>query len=125
MIDTDNKAELWRFKSTPDVVSPLKVDDIVYLNDGALTAVNAQTGAPIYREQLPKQIYRGNMAYADGKIYIVGVAGIGAVIQSGKDFKLLATNDLKETTYASPAISNGRIYIRTWKHLYCIGTKSD
>ena len=123
-INPDNKAELWRFKLTPDVVSPLLVDDIVYLMDnGPLTAVDAKTGTQIYRKDLPKQIYRGNMVYADGKVYVVGRDGIGAVVQTGKEFKLLATNDLKEKTYASPAISNGRIYIRTWDNLYCIGAK--
>lgn len=123
-IDPANKAELWRFKTTPDVVSPLLVDNIVYLMDnGPLTAVNAKTGEQIYRNDLAKQLYRGNLVYGDGKIYVVGRQGIGQVVQAGKEFKLLATNDLKETVYASPAISNGRIYIRTWDNLYCIGAK--
>lgn len=123
-INPENKAELWRFKSTPDVVPPIKVDDIVYLMDnGPITALDAKTGKQIYREQLYKQIYRGNMVAADGKIYVVGREGVGQVIQAGKDFKLLATNDLKEKVYASPAIADGRIYIRTWDNLYCIGAK--
>ncbi len=50
MIEPENKAELWRQKTTPDVVSPLLVDDIVYLLDnGPLTALDAKTGAEIYR----------------------------------------------------------------------------
>jgi outer membrane protein assembly factor BamB len=123
-IDPDNKAELWRYKATPDVVAPLLVGDIVYLlKDGPLTALNAKTGEVIYQKSLDakQKVYRGNMVYADGKIYIVGFEGIGVVIQAGKEFKQLATNDLHERTYASPAIVNGRIYIRTWEHLYCIG----
>ena len=63
------------------------------------------------------------MVAADGKIFIVGREGVGIVVQAGKDFKILATNDLKETTYSSPAIADGKLYIRTWKHLYCIGNK--
>ncbi len=123
-ISPDNKAEIWRNKSTPDVVSPLLVDNIVYLLDnGPLSALDAKTGTQIYRKDLAKQIYRGNMVYGDGKIYVVGRNGIGQVVQAGKEFKLLATNDLKETVYASPAISNGRIYIRTWDNLYAIGAK--
>lgn len=125
-INPENKAELWRFKSTPDVVPPVKVGDIVYLLDnGPLTAIDAKTGMQIYREQLAKQIYRSNMVVADGKIIVVGRDGIGQVVQAGKDFKLLATNDLKEKVYASPAIANGRIFIRGWENLYCFGTKSD
>jgi len=125
-INPENKAELWRFKSTPDVVSPIMVDDVVYLlENGPITALDAKTGMQIYRKDLPKQIYRGNMVYGDGKIYAVGRDGIGAVVQAGKEFKLLATNPLKETVYASPAISNGRIYIRTWDNLYAFGSKVD
>lgn len=123
-INPDNKAEIWRHKSTPDVVSPLLVDGIVYLLDnGPLTALDAKTGAQIYRKDLPKQTYRGNMVAADGKIYVIGREGMGSVVQAGKEFKLLATNDLKEKVYASPAIADGRIYIRTWDNLYCFGKK--
>jgi outer membrane protein assembly factor BamB len=121
-ISPENKAELWRFKSTPDVVPPLKVGGIVYLlENGPFTAVDAKTGSEIYRQQLAKQLYRGNMVYADGKIYVVGRAGIAQVVQPGKEFKVLGTSDMKETVYASPAIANGRIYIRGWDNLYCIG----
>ncbi|MDB5307825.1 MAG: outer rane biosis protein BamB [Gemmataceae bacterium] len=124
-IGPENPAELWRLKFTPDVVSPLLIDDVVYLlGDGPLTAVEAKTGKQIYRQQLPaKQIYRGNMVYADGRIYIVGRDGIGLVVQPGKEFKVLATNDLKEKVYASPAVAGGRLYIRSWDHLYCFGMK--
>jgi outer membrane protein assembly factor BamB len=123
-INPDNKAEIWRFKSTPDVVSPLLVDGIVYLMDnGPLTALDAKTGMQIYRKDLPKQTHRGNMVAADGKIYVVGREGLGSVVQAGKEFKVLGTNDLKEKVYSSPAIVNGRIYIRTWENLYCFGKK--
>ena len=124
-INPENPAELWRFKSTPDVVAPIRVGDIVYLlGDGPLTAVDAKTGAQVYRQALPaKQIYRGNMVAADDKIYIVGREGVGLVVQAGKEFEVLATNDLKEKVYASPAVAGGRLYVRGFEHLYCIGAK--
>lgn len=123
-INPENKAELWRYKSTPDVVSPLLVDGIVYLMDnGPLTALNAKTGIQIYRKDLAKGTYRGNLVAAEGKIYVVNREGMGSVVQAGKEFKILATNDLKEKVYASPAIVDGRIYIRTWDNLYCFGKK--
>lgn len=123
-IDEENKAELWRFKSTPDVVSPLLVDGIVYLlRDGPLTAVDAKTGAQIYQADVAKQIHRGHMVAADSKIYALGREGAVDVIQAGKEFKKLATNTLPDTFYASPAIADGRIYLRGWGHLWAIGTK--
>jgi outer membrane protein assembly factor BamB len=126
-IDAGSPAELWRINFTPDVVAPLLVDDIVYLVDSngrALVAVEAKTGKQLYRQALAaKQIYRGNPVYADGKIYLVGREGVGLVIRPGKEFKLLASNDLKEPVYASPAVAGGRLYVRGWETLYCFGTK--
>lgn len=126
-IEPETKSEAWRLKFTPDVVSPLLVDGILYLlqsDQGQLHAYDAQTGKQIYQKALGvKQIYRGHMVAADGKIYIVGREGTGIVVQAGKEFKILATNDLKDVTYSSPAIADGKLYIRTWKHLYCIGNK--
>jgi hypothetical protein len=48
---------------------------------------------------------------------------VTSVIKAGPAFELLAENDLAEYTLSSPAISNGRIYLRTEKHLYAIGGK--
>jgi outer membrane protein assembly factor BamB len=126
-IDPDNKAELWRINYTPDVVSPLLVDNIVYLMaDGPLTALDAKTGTQIYREQVAKEIHRAHMVAADGKIYIAGRDGTIDVVQAGKTFKLLASNtllDKEDKLYSSPAIANGRIYLRSWNYLWAIGTK--
>ncbi len=123
-IDAENPAELWRLSSTPDVVSPIRVGDVVYLmGDGPLTAVEAKTGKQIYREQLTKQIHRAHMVEGDGKIYVTGREGAIDVVQAGKTFKLIASNSLPDKFYASPAISNGRIYMRGWNYLWAIGNK--
>jgi outer membrane protein assembly factor BamB len=125
-IGPGSPAELWRIKPTPDVLAPLRVGDIVYLlNNQTLTAVDAKTGKQVYQKALEakQRIYRSNLVVADGKIYIIGREGIAFVIQAGKEFKVLGTSDLKDTVYASPAVANGRLYIRTFGTLYCIGTK--
>jgi outer membrane protein assembly factor BamB len=124
-IEPGNPAELWRLKETPDVISPLRVGEIVYLmRDGPLTAVEAKTGTQIYRKDLAKQIHRANMAAtADGLIYVVGREGAVDVVQAGREFKQVAANALPDKFYASPAIANGRLYLRGWDHLWAIGTK--
>ena len=123
-IDPDNKAELWRINYTPDVVSPLLVDNIVYLMaDGPLTALDAKTGTQIYREQVAKEIHRAHMVAADGKIYVVGREGTTDVVQAGKTFKIIASNTLPDKLYSSPAIADGRIYLRGWNYLWAIGSK--
>ncbi len=123
-INPDNPAELWRINGTPDVVSPLRVGDVVYLcGDGPLTAIEAKTGKQIYRESLERQIHRANMVAGDGKVYVVGREGKSDVVQAGREFKRLATNTLPDKFYASPAISGGRLYLRGWGYLWAIGTK--
>ncbi len=128
-ITPENKAELWRLQSsvnfrTPDVITPIRVGDIVYIsNDGPFTALDAKTGTQIYRETLSKGIHRANLLAADGKIYVISSTGTADVVQAGKDFKKLATNTLPDKLYASPAVSDGRIYIRGYEYLWAIGTK--
>ena len=60
---------------------------------------------------------------ADGKIYVTSEDGVTSVVAAGPKFELLAENALNEYTLSSPAISDGRIYIKTSGHLYAIGKK--
>jgi len=106
------------------VVTPLRVDDVVYIcADGPFTARDAKTGAQIYREQLSRGLHRAHMVYADGKIYVTSTSGAVDVIQPGREFKKLATNTVPDRLYGSPAIADGRIYLRGYGHLWAIGTK--
>ncbi len=123
-IEPGSPAERWRINGTPDVVSPLRVGDVVYLMaDGPLTAVDAKTGEQVYRVNLTRQIHRSNLVYADGKIYAVGRQGATDVVQAGREFKLLATNTLPDKFFATPAVSGGRIYLRGYDSLWAIGAK--
>jgi outer membrane protein assembly factor BamB len=60
---------------------------------------------------------------ADGKIYVTNEEGVTSVVSAGPKFEILAENALNEYTLSSPAISDGRIYIKTSGHLYAIGKK--
>jgi len=128
-ITPDNKAELWRLPTsanfrTPDVVTPVRVDDIVYITgDGPFWAIDAKTGQIIYRQMLSGGRHRGNMVVADGLIYVTSSTGAVDVVKAGRQFQKVATNKLPDTFYAGPAISNGRIYLRGYEYLWAIGTK--
>lgn len=116
--------EAWRLvKGSPDVPSPLVHDGLVYLQREAnnLFVVEAKTGAPVYTERVGEGRYRASPVYADGKIYTVGRDnGTITVLRAGRKFEKLADNDMKDTFTASPAIANGRIYLRGFQALYAV-----
>lgn len=111
-----------RDANTPDVPSPLLVEGLVYLcrENGNLICLDAKTGEEYYQEATERDRHRASPVYADGKIYLTGRKGVVSVVQAGKEFKLLSRNDLGEQISASPAVSNGAIYLRTFDALYAI-----
>lgn len=128
-ITPDSPWELWRLPAsanfrTPDVVTPVRVDDVVYITgDGPFWALDAKTGAILYRQNLSPGRRRANLLVADGHIYVTAVTGTVDVIKAGRQFHKVATNKLPDTFYASPAVSNGRIYLRGYEYLWAIGSR--
>jgi hypothetical protein len=59
----------------------------------------------------------------DGKVYSINETGRVSVFEAAPKFKLLADNDLGEGVKATPAVADGKLYIRTANNLYCFGTK--
>lgn len=122
-ITQDADRQVWSFGTTPDVPSPLVVDDIVYLcrENGNLIALDRATGKQFYEQRTHSDRHRASPVYADGKIYLSARDGTVSVCAPGKEFKLLATNKMEESLSASPAVSGGRIYLRTFDALYAVG----
>ncbi len=123
-ITEDNKAEIWRIKTTPDVVSPIRVGDVIYMcSPGVFTAHELKTGKQIFRGEIAKGYHWSNMVTADGKIYATSQEGLTDVVQAGKEFKKIATNSLPDKIFGSPAIADGRLYFRGYGFLWAIGAK--
>jgi outer membrane protein assembly factor BamB len=83
--------------------------------------LDALTGRRRWQERL-KGTYSASPVYADGRIYFVNEDGVTTVIAPGTEFRSLAVNTLEGTTYASPAVVDGSIFIRTASALYRIAT---
>jgi outer membrane protein assembly factor BamB len=134
MVKTGSPFERWRLpgkaagqpSQTPDVPAPLIHDGLVYLcrqygNDpGSLICVDAKSGTVLYHERLHEARYRASPVYGDGKIYLAARDGVVTVVKAGPKFEVLATNQMPDQIAASPAIANGRIYLRGFKALYAI-----
>lgn len=109
-------------KAVPMIPSMLLVDKLLYTitEDGTLRCLDEATGDEIFQEKLKGNFYPSPV-HADGRIYLLGIDGVTTVIEAGREFKKVATNELGgEKCQASPSISAGNLFIRTEKRLYCI-----
>lgn len=123
---TENKdAHLWTLDRTPDVPSPLILDDIVYLcmENGDLHAVQRATGEKLYMQRTNRNRHRASPVYADGHLYLAARDGKVTVVKTGPMFEVVAENELNEDISSSLAIAGGTIYIRTFQHLWAIRNK--
>lgn len=124
--DITSSHVLWSTVNGPDVPTPVTDGKYFYvINDrGIMWCFDAKTGAELYSQQRIKAAtYSGSPVLADGKIYITNEDGLTTVVAAGPKFEVLAENPLNDYVLSSPAISDGRIYIRAGQHLYAIGKK--
>ena len=114
---------LWE-SERPGAVEPslLYYRGLLYtlLDNGVLVCLDGQTGEEYYRERLGGECNSSPVA-SDGRIYVSNIEGKTFVVQAGKKFTLLATNNLGERITASPAISGHELIYRTDSHLFCLG----
>ena len=116
----------WEIQNGPDVPTPVTDGKYIYIirDNGGILCLDAKTGKEIYAPQrLKSGTYSASPILADGKIYITNEDGITTVLKAGTQFEILAENDLSDYCLSSPAISDGQIFLRTGKYLYCIGKR--
>lgn len=122
-----NAEVVWRYhKGVPECPSLLQHQGLIYMvkNGGMLSCLDAKTGKLIYQVRLGAGgPYYSSPVLGDGKIYFSSTRGVITVIKAGDKFFKLSQHKLREKTRATPAILDGRIYIRTEKTLYAFGTK--
>lgn len=114
---------LWVLPETPDVSIPLIVDGLVYLlhKDGKLQCVDLETGEEVYFERTHTVQHRVSPLYANGHIYFCGKDGVCTVVKAGREFEIVSKNEMGgEAITASPVISQGHLFIRTYDALYAI-----
>jgi hypothetical protein len=110
-------------KGMPKVPSMIYVKPYLFaITDGGVaTCMRAATGELLWQERIGGNFSASPVAAA-GRIYFVGDSGETTIIEAAPTFKVLAKNSLGEAAVqASPAIAQGQIFIRTERHLYCIG----
>ena len=113
-------------KGASYVPSPIAHEGHFYVvsDAGYLGCIESKTGKRLWMEKLGKK-HHASIVYGDGKFYIADDDGNTWVVKASPKFEILSKNELGEMCYASPAISKGEIFIRTWNSLYCISDKTS
>ena len=91
--------------------------------DGVLYCRDPKNGDILWQQRLEGK-YSASPVLAAGRVYLLNEAGRTTVIEAGREFKVMAENPVGgEACQASPAFSDGQVFIRSDKHLFCIGEK--
>jgi len=113
---------VWRTnKGVAYVPSPIIEGDyfLIVSDSGVAHCFEAATGKLQWQERMGE--HHASLVSANGLVYFLNDNGVMHVVKPGPQYNLVAKNDLGERTFASPAISDGQLFIRGDKHLFCIG----
>lgn len=122
---TGSSQLVWSYnKGTAYVPSPILYGDYVYLmaGNGTLTCLDAKTGKVAYEgARVPKSIlFTASPVAYEGKVLITSEEGETYVVKAGPKHEIIGTNSVGEPVFASPAIADGKIFIRGVNNLFAI-----
>ena len=92
---------------------------------GLVTLLDPETGAELVKERLTQGMddYYASPVGGDGKVYLLGESGTLSVLAAGRELDPLHVARFEEPCYATPALEDGRIWLRTSHQLYCFGER--
>lgn len=114
---------VWRYqRGLPYVPSPLAYNEHIYLvkNGGMVSCFNQSDGDPLYLQERLGEVgdYYASPVAAAGRILFCSQSGVLTIIKSGPDFEVVTRWDTGEMLFATPALTEDFIYLRTTNHLY-------
>lgn len=116
----------WRYdRHVPFCASPVVANGIVFSvkDGGILTTLNASSGEPVKTGRLSGNgQYYASPVVGDNRVFLLDQDGVLSVVSAAGEWEELHTAEFGEQVYATPAIVDGRIYLRTNGHLYCFGS---
>jgi outer membrane protein assembly factor BamB len=110
-------------KPGPQEPSLLYYRGLLYalMDNGVLVCFDGKTGKEVYRKRLGGVDCNSSPIAGNGRVYVSDNEGTTFVVKAGREFELLAKNNLGERITASPAISGNELFYRTDSHVFCIG----
>ena len=109
-------------KSAPYVPTPIAKDDLIFFwsDQGVVTCAYAATGDIRWRERVGGN-YFGSPIYIGDRLYCISTEGEVAVLSASDNYQMVGRNPLGELSHSTPAVADGRLYLRTFTHLVSIG----
>jgi len=112
---------VWRTnRGVAYVPSPIAEGDyfLVVSDSGVAFCFDAKSGRVAWQERMGE--HHASLVSAEGLVYFLNDNGVAHIVRPGPSYELVARNELGEHTFASPAMSAGRLFLRGDRHLYCI-----
>jgi outer membrane protein assembly factor BamB len=128
-VKTDGKGNvtkthvIWTKDDAAEAASPVAKGNLAFVaHDEKLSCYALDSGKELWSHELEEKAYASLVIVGD-KGYFIGQSGQGFVFQAADKFKELGKFNVGEGSDSTPAFSNGRIYIRGNRHLWCFGEK--
>jgi outer membrane protein assembly factor BamB len=122
---TESASVIWsNRRAAPGMASPILLDGLVYIlsrRGGIVGCYDADTGKEVYRKRLAgSREFWASPWSADGKLFCPGESGATHVLAAGAEYRPLHTNQLDGRFWASSALADGQVLLRSTDTLYCI-----
>jgi outer membrane protein assembly factor BamB len=118
----------WMSEDAPYLSTPVVVDDYLYTlsTRGVLAGIHAKTGESLFQQRLGLGTpFSASLVAANGVVYAVNELGEFYIFRAAPKYDEIAKVELGETVMATPAVSDGTLFVRGEKHLYAIGDKGS
>lgn len=125
--DVTDTNVIWKCKKGPFVSSPIVKDGLLYMttDKGLVSCVDVKTGKRVWQQQLVSGTYWSSAVFAAGRLYFSNDKGNTTVMAAGRKAEILGVNKLDEGIYASLAVIDGSLIVRTTTHLYFLQQRAD
>ena len=117
--------KLWEYRGhLSDTASPIVVDGLFFMTTGSgvVSCLDAKTGEKLWTQRLAGAY--ASLVSSGNRIYMLGRDGTMRIFAAERAFRLLGACTLGEDVDATPAMTNGRFYIRGSRHLWCLGANA-
>jgi len=125
--DVTDSHQAWKFKEFADCPTPTIHNGLVYSvrDDGVGTCIDLKTGKRVWRGRIGGLRYQASPVVADGHVYFLSLEGRCTVVKEGRKFDIVAANEIPGDFYATPAISDGVIFLRDRSKVYAVAKLTD